>query len=165
MYSGKRVLPKGEIIEEAEKFVDQWTKGDVIVIYERVKTLTYTYTDGKNFWGKAKTHITTFGNELGYKIATFQFDKDFGSNSQFVQSAFELMQLVQKGRAYEAIKDKNQQQKDYEQEIERLKERLESSQKLIDRLVMDNKRLHNLVDNNTNSTEQRGTEIGDVSKP
>ncbi len=164
MYSERRLMPKGAIIDEAEKFIDQWSKGDIVIIAERVKTLTYTYVDGKDIFRRAKKHTTSFPNELGFKIATYQFQKDFGSDRELVESAFDLTALVQKARAYEAIKDKNQQQKDYEQEIERLKQRLDSLQKLNDKLVIDNKRLHNIVDANKNKG-QWGTEIGDVSKP
>jgi hypothetical protein len=152
------------IIEEADKFVDQWTKGEVVVVKEKMENATYRYYEGKDWWGRPKKHVTLFANEIGYKIATYQYHRGFGISSMANEAAYELITVVQRAKASGLLKDLKQQQRDYEQEIESLKERLDSCQKLNEKLVLDNKRLHILVDKNVSKSGQGGTEIGDIKK-
>jgi len=76
--------------------------------------------------------------------------------------AYKVLTLIQRARAFNLIRDTKQQAREYEQEIEQLKERVNNLLKLNNELVLENKRLHNLV---PNAKKGKGdTEVGEVSK-
>lgn len=151
------------ILEEADKILQQWTTNQLVVNYEKSKDMTYSYNEGKDFLGRPKRHKQSFADAFGYYIATYQFQKDAGLLRDRLIAAYELVDIVQRARAHNALIDATQQQSDYKREIEQLKERYESLKKLNEKLVIENKRLHNLVDENTNNKKGQW-EIGDVGK-
>jgi len=151
------------IIQEADDFTHKWTNGEIIVNYERAKSLEITKEEGKNFCGRPKKRKYPFCNNIGTSIANYQFQRDIGTQIERYEAAFDLMALVHRGWAFNALKDAKQQQRDYEQEIERLNERIDTLRKLNDKLVAENKRLHNLLPDAV--TKGKGdTEVGDVEK-
>lgn len=151
------------IIQEADDFTHKWTTGEIIVDYEMAKTLRFTtQRDETNFLGRPKKHTESFCNVIGYQVAHYQLTRDTGTMRDRYDAAFELMALVQRARAFNAFKDATKQQRDYEQEIESLKERINNLLKLNNELALDNKRLHNLL---PNAPKGKGdTEVGEVTE-
>jgi uncharacterized protein YlxW (UPF0749 family) len=92
-------------------------------------------------------------------VATYQFEKDLGNLRVRLESAYKVLSLIQKARAFNLIRDTKQQAREYEQEIEQLKEQIDNLRTLNDKLTIENKRLHNLVGR---TNRQGDTEIGDV---
>jgi hypothetical protein len=160
---GLKTAQSSTIIQEADDFTHKWTNGEIIVNYERAKSLEITMEEGKNFWGRPKKRKYPFCNNIGTLIANYQFQRDIGTLTGRYQAALDLMALVHRGWAFNALKDAKQQQRDYEQEIERLKEQIDTLRKLNDKFVTENKRLRNLLPNAV--TNGKGdTEVSDVGK-
>jgi hypothetical protein len=160
---GSKTAQPSTIIQEADDFTDKWMNGEIVVNYERAKFLESTTEDGKNFWGRPKKTKQQFCNDLGFLIARYQLHSDRKTTVECYGVAFELMVLVHKGWAYGALKDAKEQKRDYEQEIERLKEQNDALRKLNDRLATENRRLRNLFPDATNK-KKGDAEIGDVGK-
>jgi hypothetical protein len=148
------------VITEVEDFIKRWTSGELIFTLE-TQNMTITYEIGKNFLGMTKKHTVNLPNNIGYAVATYQLQKDLGNPRARLERAYEVLALIQKARAFNLIRDTKQQAREYEQEIEQLKERVNSLVKLNNELVLENKRLHNLVPNRAKS--KGDTEVGDVS--
>lgn len=161
----KAVVPP--IVQAADDFTNKWTKNEIVVDFERAKDLQITETDETetNFLGRPKKKKHAFCNEIGFLIAKYQLYRDTGTPRELYNAAFELMSVVQKGQAFNAFKDTTQEQRNYEQEIERLNQQLESTRKLNDKLAKENKRLHNLLPDALRKKSDGNTEIGDVMAP
>lgn len=160
---GLKTAQSSAIIQEADDFTHKWTNGEITVNYEKAKSLTITMEEGKNFWGRPKKRVHPFCNDIGTLIARYQVQRDIGTLQEQYIAAFDLMNLVHRGWAFNALKDAKDQQRDYEQEIERLKEQIDTLRKLNDKLAIENKRLRNLLPNAVKK-EKEGTEVGDVGK-
>lgn len=148
------------VIAEVEDFVKRFSSGELILAPE-AKDYSDIQTIGKNFLGRPKIVKTKLPSALGYYIATYQFQTDINPRAR-LETAYELLAMIQRARAFGIIKDPKQQTKDYEHEIEQLKERINSLIKLNDKLVQENKTLHNFVGHK--SKGKGDTEIGDVTK-
>jgi hypothetical protein len=148
------------VITEVEDFIKRWTSGELIFTPE-TRNMTITYETGKNFLGMTKKRTVNLPNEIGDAVATYQLQKDLGNPRTRLERAYEVLALIQKVRAFNRIRDAKQQARESEQEIEQLKERVNSLVRLNNELVLENKRLHNLVPNRTKS--KGDTEVGDVS--
>ena len=109
-----------------------------------------------------KKRVVTKNNycdAIGGAITAYQVSKELNYHLKW-EHAYELLDLIQRGKVYGVIKDKEKQERDYQSEIEQLKQRLDSSEKLIDKLAKENKMLRNLFPENKISG---GWETGDVS--
>jgi hypothetical protein len=145
------------VVTEVDDFIKHWTSGELIFTPE-TQNMTITFKIGKNFLGMIKKHTVNLPNEIGRAVATYQFHKDFRNPQATLESAYHVLVLVQKARAFGLIRDPKQQTREYEQEIEQLKERVNSLTELNNKLALENKRLHNLLGGNSRG----GAEVGDV---
>lgn len=149
------------VITEVEDFIKRWTSGELIFTPETRK-MAITYDVGKNFLGMTKKRTINLPNEIGYAITDYQLQKDLGNPRAKLEMAYNVLALIQRARAFNLIRDAKQQAREYEQEIEQLKERVNNLLKLNNELVLENKRLHNLV---PNAKKGKGdTEVGEVGK-
>jgi hypothetical protein len=145
-----------------EEFLNNYKSGEEKIDTVRAKDLTVTTTIiEKNWLGRPKqvAHKTFFSDALGGAIASYQASKEVGYNFRW-EAAYKLLDLVQKGRVFGAIRNAKQQRQNYEQEIARLKEQVESLKTLNDKLLAENKLLHGIAD--TKTKDKGDTEIGDV---
>ena len=146
------------VIAEVEDFIKHYDSGELVLTLE-AKKMTFIEDLGRNFLGLPKKRKRPFPDCLAHAMTAYKLDKDIKPRSR-LESAYDLLDLIQRGRAYGIIRDPKQQAIAYEQEIERLKEQIGNLKNLNDKLTMENKRLHNLVPNKTKG--QGDTEIGDV---
>lgn len=142
------------VITEVEDFIKRFSNGDLVLAPEARK-LTWTAELGKNFLGRPKKITRELPDIIGCAIAHYQHSKDISPPLQF-QSASDLLDLIQRARAFGVIRNPKQQARAYEQEIEQLKERINSLSELNKKLKLENKTLHNLVDS------RGGTQVGDI---
>lgn len=147
------------VIAEVEDFIKRWNSGELVFTPE-AKKMTITSIVGKNFLGMTKKRTVNLPNEIGYAIATYQLHKDLGNRVAILDMAYGVLALIQKARVFGIIKDTKQQAKDYEQEIEQLKQQVRSLRELNEKLVKENKYLHNLMPSKTKG--KGDTEIGEV---
>jgi|WetSurMetagenome_2_1015567.scaffolds.fasta_scaffold376680_2 hypothetical protein len=147
------------VIAEVEEFLKAYKDGNIILTPEAQKLTTTTTEYRKRWIGISKKVVTSkaFCDSIGAAIAAYQVSKELNYQLKW-ENAYTLLDLIQRARAFGAVKDKNQQEKDYLTEIEQLKQRADSLQKLNNKLVAENKRLHNLV------PEKKEWEAGDVGK-
>jgi hypothetical protein len=153
------------VILEVEEFLKAY-KANEEIITPYAKTMTLTVTKVEKGWlGRPRTvtYKSNFCDALGNAIAAYQGAKELNYMLKW-EHAYKLLDLVQRGRVFGAIRNAKQQQQNYEQEILRLKEQIENLKKLNDKLIAENKILHGLADVKTNSKAKgKGDgEIGDV---
>jgi len=145
------------IINEVEDFLRRWKIGELVLTPASL-TMVVIVEEGKNFFGRPKQHKVNFPNEIGTAISNYQLQKDVGNYRSILQSAYELLTLVQRARTFGVLKDTKLQIKDYEEEIQQLKQRIDYLMKLNEKLLDENKKLHNLLPN-----AKGRTEVGDVT--
>lgn len=146
------------VLTEVEDFITRFKNGELVLTPES-KTMTITYEEGKNWRGKPKTVTKSYCDRLGLAIAKYQYEKDISSQTR-LSAAYELLDLIQRARAFGVIRDVKQQVFQYEQQIEQLKEQITPLRTLNTKLTEENKYLHNLLPN----AKKGKTEVGDVSK-
>jgi hypothetical protein len=151
-------MEKNVIIAEVDDFVRRFSSGELILVPEARKMIWQGTFGEKNFLGRPKLLKKPLPDMLGYCIAIYQLAQTSNGSHLVLEKAYELLDLVQRIRAYGFIRNPQQQARNYEEEIEQLKERVNSLAELNKRLVLENKRLHNLVDNNNKG----GAEVGEV---
>jgi hypothetical protein len=144
------------VVAEVEDFIKRFTSGELVLLPE-AKTMIVTATEGKNFLGRPKKITRNFNDLLGHAIAEYQLQKDVNPRIR-LDSAYTVLDLIQRAHAYGVIRDTKQQAMAYEQEIERLKEQLHACRTLNNKLTQENKTLHNLLPN----AKKDDTEVGDV---
>jgi hypothetical protein len=145
------------VIIEVEDFIKRFTNGELVLSPE-AKNMTWTAPIGKNFLGRPKNVTKRLPDIIGWAVATYQLNKDAIPRSR-LESAYELLDLRQRARAFGLIKNPQQQTRDYEQEIKQLKEQIASLRALNDKLTKENKRLHNLLPIGNDR------DVGDVEAP
>jgi hypothetical protein len=146
------------VIAEVEDFIKRFDNG-ILVLSSEGKKATYWIATEKNWLGRFKKQKQSLPDAIGVAVATYQKHKDMEPRLQLVK-AYDLLDIIQVARAHGFVINLKQQARDYEQEIERLKEQIDNLKTLNDKLIAENKRLHNLV---PDRTKGRGdTEIGDV---
>jgi hypothetical protein len=147
------------VLGEVELFVKRWNAGE-LVLTPQANNMIITYsTDEKNFLGKPKMYKKTLPDYLGFVIATYQELRERGRVIDFLDQAYQLMDTIQRARAFQCIVDKTQQVTDYQQQIENLKKQNSSLRDLNAKLARENKMLRNLLPPNTRVGD---TEVGDV---
>lgn len=151
------------ILTEVEEFIRRWNNGE-LALTDIAKDMIVTYKNfqEKNLWGKPKTFHKPLPDYLGWGISTYQYAREVGYFGNIYQTAYELLDTIQRARAYGAIVDAKQQVSDYQSEIKQLKEQVNSLMKLNDKLAQENKVLHTLASAKTKT--KGGGEIGDVEK-
>jgi hypothetical protein len=153
------------VIAEVEEFLKAYKAGEQIITAES-RTMTVTTTTFKKGWfgGLKKVKETTnFCDALGDAIASYQASKELDYYLKW-EHAYTLLSFIQRARTFGVILNAKQQQQDYEQEIQRLKEQIDNLKKLNDKLIAENKILHGIANGKANyKTKGKGdTEIGDV---
>lgn len=144
---------KSVVISEVEDFIKRFDKGELVLSPE-AKNMAIFKPDGKNFLGRPKTKSRSVPDALGWAIGAYQMNKD---NSPYkLEYAYELLDIIERCRAFGFVRDTKQQAIRYEQDIEQLKQQLASLRDLNSKLTLENKRLHNLVG------DMGRSEIGDV---
>ncbi len=100
----------------------------------------------KGWLGTQKKAINqkNFCDAIGASIAGYQVSKELSYRLKW-ENAYILLDLIQRARVFGVVKDKTQQERDYLGEIEQLKQRVNSLQKLNNKLVLENKRLRSLL--------------------
>jgi hypothetical protein len=137
------------------RYMINWNACMHLFLSPEARKMTWTAEIGKIFLGRPKKMQRCLPDIIGCAIAVYQHNKDVSPRLRF-ESASELLDLIQRARAFRVIRNPKQQARAYEQEIEQLKEQINSLTDLNKKLALENKRLHNLVDN-------RGdTQVGDV---
>lgn len=154
------------VLSEVEEFLKAYKTGEEKIDIMKAKELTATSTDVEKGWlGRPKKVIRRqiFSDALGSAIAAYQASKELNYNLMWEQ-AYSLLDLVQRGRVFGAIRNAKQQRQNYEQEVIRLKEQIENLEKLNDKLIAENKLLHGIADAKTGQKNngKGDTEIGDV---
>ncbi len=150
------------VINEVEVFLKAYNERSIVITPE-ARTFVVTFKENKKgFLGREKIVVTknNYCDAIGGAITAYQVSKELNYRLKW-DNAYELLDLIQRGKVYGVIKDKEKQERDYQAEIDQLKQRLDSLQKLNDKLVIENKRLHNLIPEKKTSGEW---EAGDVSK-
>ena len=141
------------VILEVEDFIKRFNKGELVLSPE-AKSMIMSTPDGKNFLGRPKKKSKSLPDLLGWAIGAYQLHKD---NSPYqLERAYEVLDIIERCRAFGFIRDAKQQAVHYEQEIEQLKQQLASLRELNNKLTLENKRLHNLLGDLGRS------EVGDV---
>jgi len=149
------------IFAEVDDFIKRWNNGE-LVLTEQANTLLVTYSTGdKNFWGKPKMFKKTLPDYLGWAVATYQYDRELGLSRFLYDTAYTLLDTLQRARAYKAIVDTKQQITDYERQIQNLNEQNAHLRELNRKLADENKRLHNLLPPQTRFGD---SEVGDVDE-
>jgi cysteinyl-tRNA synthetase len=149
------------ILAQVDDFIKRWNNGE-LVLTDQAKDLEITFSIGeKHFWGSPKILKKRLPDYVGWAIARYQYERELGLSRVFLDTAYELLDTIQRARAYRAIVDTKQQITDYEKQIENLKEQNSSLRDLNTKLAMENKRLRNLLPADTRMGD---TEVGDVEK-
>jgi hypothetical protein len=147
------------VIAEVEDFIKKFSGGELVLSSE-ARTMTWSTRIGKNFLGLQRKIKKSFPDAFGYTIANYQIDREL-SPSLRLKSAYDLLDLIQRARAWGVIKNVKQQAFAYEQEIEKLKEQIANLKSLNEKLTVENKRLHNPVPEKRNN---KNTQVGDVER-
>jgi len=143
------------LFSDVEDFVKRWNEGEII-LSPKANTMVITFFDEeKNFWGKPKPHKKKLPDYLGWAIAAYQANFNSDSPRVIFSRAYELLDTIQRARAFGLILDTKTKVADYEKQIENLKEQNAKLRELNSKLALENKRLHNLVGK---------TEVGDVEE-
>jgi len=138
------------VLNEVEEFLDAY-KSDSIVFTAKAQELIITITEKKKgLLGGVKDVIKQkpFCDALSSAITDYQSYKEINYELKWTH-AFNLLDLVQRGKVFGAIKNKVQQETDYANEIESLNQKIDNLQKLNNKLLKENKQLHNLASHDT----------------
>lgn len=153
------MMKNSVILAEVDEFIRRWNCGE-LVLTDQAQKMEISYSTGeKHFWGKLKISKKPLPDYLGWAITTYQYDRDLGISRFTFKTAYELLDTIQRARAYRAIVDTKQQVTDYEKQIENLKEQNVNLRHLNAKLASENKTLRNLLPPNTKVGD---TEVGEV---
>lgn len=154
------------VITEVEEFLKRYRSGEE-VLTSKAEILETTFTTTKKNWlgREVKVQDTkAYCSALGYEIAIYLATKDAHPSGVW-EEAYNLLDLIERARAFGALLNAKQQAFHYEQEIERLKEQVDNLRKLNKDLATENKRLGNLLPDEIKKGKNNGlgdTEVGDV---
>jgi hypothetical protein len=157
------MIKSSVVIDELDEFVKRWNNGELILTTEaKTMIIDYTVHDIKNLFGKPKKLAKSLPDYLGWAIGAYQYIREEGYSPDLMDMAYQLLDVIQRARAWRLLIDTNQQISDYEKQIELLKEENARLRTLNTKLAEENKKLHNLL---PSSTRLGDTEVGDVGKP
>lgn len=149
------------VITEVEDFIKRYHSGDLILTPEATK-MVMIVPHGKNILRMTRKVHRNFPDSLAHMIATYQLDKDHNPRDQVI-IAYDLLDVIERGRAWGIIRDQKQQARAYEQEIEQLKERVNILIELNKKLASENKMFHNLLPK-AKIPKGKNSEVGDVEE-
>jgi transcriptional regulator with PAS, ATPase and Fis domain len=140
---------ESSVIVQVEDFIKRIHDGDLVVTDE-AKTLTLNLQVDKVMGIRSMKCLGTLADLLGKAMACYQFHRDDKSVFSVIrtESAYDLLNLIERARAYNVIKEVNVTNKltECQEQNQRLKDNQQKLETEILRLKRENEELHKALD-------------------
>lgn len=139
---------QSRVIAEVEDFIKRVHDGDLVISPKAAQMVMILPTGKKRLLGLTSKRKRNLADLLGWAMAAYQFRKDVDSLPSQLQIAYELLDMIERARAYGVIIEKNltNKLKGCLEQNKRLKDKQQKLETELLKLTKENVELHKALD-------------------